>query len=342
MKALQKIHKGKDGVVLRDIKEPIPEDFEVKIKVHAAGICGTDIHIINDEFECSYPVTMGHEYSGTITEVGTKVLNFFPGERVISLTAAKVCGKCKYCREGIYMLCNERKSIGSGVNGAFSQYLTVPADIVYRIPENVSMDEAVLTEPLACVTRCVIERSSVKAGDYVLVSGPGAIGLLTAQVASACGGNVTVVGTSKDIDRLSLAKHLGAIETIIVDQEDYVKRSFKITNGNNFDIAYECSGAEASADVCLNLLKKSSEYVQVGLFGKKIAFDHDLALKKEISITNGFASNATSWEIALRLLKFKKVNLNPLISAKMPISEWKKGVNMVINKEAYKVLLDPR
>jgi L-iditol 2-dehydrogenase len=341
MKALLKKLKGPEGMSYEDMPEPKPAKGEIKIKVHAAGICGTDVHILKDEYPAKFPVVMGHEYSGVIHEVGEGVTAFKPGDRVVSLTAVVTCGSCKYCSEGLLMLCSERLSIGSGVNGAFAEYLTVPANLAFKIPDGVSLDEAAACEPLACVVRGVIERGNVKPGDYVYVSGPGLIGQLTMQVAAASGAKVVMAGTSTDMERLKLAASLGASETIIVDKEDVLKRAEEITEGQGFDVAFECSGAAPSADTCLKVLKKTGYYGQVGLFGKKVEFDHDLALMKEINITNSYASERTSWEIALRLLKFKLVNITPLLGPFIPLEDWKKAFDMAINKEGYKIMLKP-
>lgn len=341
MKALVKVNRGPNGVVLKDISEPSPAKDQIKVKVHATGICGTDMHILLDEYESKLDVVMGHEYSGIVEEVGSAVTAFKKGDRVISLTAAVTCGQCKYCHEGLLMLCESRLSIGSGVNGGFAEYLVIPAHLAFKIPENISLDEAALSEPLACVVRSVIEMSRIKAGDYVLVSGPGAIGLLTMQVAKACGAKVVVTGTDIDVDRLKLAKELGADEVINISEENAKNEAMKLTNNKGFDIVFECAGAAASADTCLKLLMKTGQYVQVGLFGKSIPFDHDLALKKEVHIVNSFASERTSWERTLRLMESKQVNLKPLISKKLPLSRWEEGFNMAINKEGFKILLMP-
>lgn len=341
MKALCKIKPGKEGVKLVDIDEPYPKDNEIKIKIYAAGICGTDMHIFKDEYESNYPVIMGHEYSGTVVEVGKEVDDFIEGDRVVSLTAAKYCGKCDYCYNGLTMLCSQRKSIGSGVNGAFAEYMVVPSHLAFKIPENISLKEATLSEPLACVVRSVIEISKVKAGDYVYVSGPGTIGQITVQVASACGARVIISGTDKDIKRLELAKSLGAYETINVDSDDIEKKVMGITKGYGVDVAFECAGVKASARTCLEILKKTGQYVQVGLFGKTVEFDHDLALKKEIGIVNSFASEKSSWKKALRLLEFGMINANALVSDEIPIKNWEKGFEKAFKKEGNKILLKP-
>lgn len=341
MKALLKKAVGEHTLHYEEVPEPVTGDDEVKIKVHATGICGSDIHIMKDEYPSKPPVIMGHEYSGTVHEIGRNVTALKKGDKVVSITAIVSCGKCRYCREGLLILCDKRLSIGSGVNGAFAEYLTVPAKYVYKIPANVTMDEAALMEPLACVVRGVIERSSVRAGDYVYVSGPGIIGQLTAQVAAACGGNVIVAGTASDIKRLELAQKCGAIATITVDTEDVLELIRRLTQGRGVDVAFECAGAERSADNCLNVLKKTGIFGQVGLYGKKIVFDMDLALMKEVRITNSYASEPTSWERALDLLSHKQINLNPLIGDKFQLKDWKTAFEKVENKEGFKVFLTP-
>ena len=340
MQALVKFAAGMEGVGLREIQDKTPLANQLKIRVHATGICGTDLHIVNDEYPCHMPVVMGHEFSGVVTEVGCDVQDFRPGDAVVALTAVVTCGKCRYCNEGLLMLCDGRLSIGSGVDGAFAENLVVPAHLAFKIPSGVSMDEAALCEPLACVVRSVVEKATVKAGDFVFVSGPGTIGNLVLQVAIAHGAKVAVAGTERDGQRLELAEKLGAAAVFVTDGKDEAAM-LALTEGMGYDVAFECAGAAASADTCLHVLKKTGLYSQVGLYGGKVMFDHDLALRKEIAITNSFASERTSWERALRLLGNRQVSMLPLISAKLPLSEWRQGFRMAFEKEGYKILLYP-
>ncbi len=342
MKALLKKSKGVEGVALEDIPEPVPKPDEVKIRVHAAGICGTDLHIVKDEYPADYPVVMGHEYSGTVAEVGSRVTGFKPGDRVVSLTAVVTCGRCRFCYSGLLMLCPERKSIGSGVNGAMAEYLAVPSHLVYKVPEGVSMEEAALSEPFACIVRSVIEKSAVRAGDIALVSGPGAIGMIAQQVLQASGAKVVVAGTAVDEERLKLAASLGALRTVNVEKQDLMAESSEFfTDAEGFDLVFECAGHWRSADNCLKAVKKTGQYVQVGLYGRMPEFDHDLALRKEVSIVNSFASERTSWERGLRLLRLGMVNLRPLVSAVHPLEEWETAFRKAFDKEGFKILLKP-
>ncbi|HWQ80348.1 MAG TPA: zinc-binding dehydrogenase [Anaerovoracaceae bacterium] len=342
MRAIVKAEKGPGGIKLCNVTEPQPDINEVKIKVHAGGICGTDLHIMKDEgYAYRLGVTMGHEYSGVIVEIGSGVSKFQTGDRVVSLTAGFTCGQCRYCREGLLMLCEDRLSIGSGMNGAFAEYIVIPESLVFKLPDSVSLDAAALCEPLACTVRNVIEFSKVKAGDYVLVSGPGTIGQLVMQLVHQCGAKVMMTGTSVDADRLRVASETGADRVVNISAQDPEKEMNEFTKGEGFDVAFECAGAAASADLCLRLLRKSGQYSQVGLFGKPVVFDHDLALKKEIHIVNSFASERTSWETALRLLEWGKINTDVLISHKYKFEDFEDAFAAALNKEGFKILLTP-
>ena len=340
MKGIVKLDKGISNVKLLQIEEPELKGNFLKIKIHAAGICGTDLHIISDEYPYNAPVVLGHEYSGTVVEKGDEVTEFAIGDRIVSLTAASTCKRCEYCENGLYMLCENKKSIGSQVNGAFAEYLYIPKEIAYKIPEGVSMDEAALSEPLACVVRCVMERSKIQSGDLVFVSGPGTIGLLSALVAIANGGRVVLAGTPKDEERLEFAKSLSTqvIDTVTLHSEkdiELLKQNYK------FDVAIECAGHEGSLDNCINVLKKQGSLIQVGLYGKKISINSDLMLMKELTYTNGYASEPSSWRIALNLLESKLVNVKPLITHKIPLEEWEEAIELAKSGQGFKLLLVP-
>lgn len=342
MKAVVKTKKGKGNVQYMDMPLPKPDNHDLIIKINTAGICGTDLHIFDDEFAYKAPVIMGHEFSGNVVEVGKSVSRYFPGDRVVALTAVETCGHCQYCREGLIMLCDKRKSIGSGVNGTFAEYLAVPEHAVFRIPDSVSLLEATLLEPLSCVVRSVLEVSRIKAGDRVLVAGPGTIGQLVCQTAAAAGAQVFAVGLNSDKERLELAKQYGVEKTFIATDANFFEQIMEGVNGRGIDIVFECSGSAASAENLLKCVRKSGQYVQVGLFGKTVPCNFDLALTKEVDIKNSFGTKASSWGRALQLAASHAINLNPLISETLPLKEWESGFEKARNQVGYKILLDPQ
>ena len=187
MQALVKYQRGDGFMEIRDVPEPSAGKGEIKIEVRATGICGSDLHIYHDDalVPIQPPVITGHEFSGVISEIGEGVTGWNVGDRVVPETAYRVCGKCEPCMTGFYNLCNQRQTIGFWANGAFTNYTVVPAHRVHSLPENIDFVAGALMEPLACVVHAALELTQIMAGDIVLVSGPGAIGLNAVQLAKA-------------------------------------------------------------------------------------------------------------------------------------------------------------
>ena len=343
MKALMKVAEGVGHLEICDIAEPIPSPTEVKIKVDSAGICGTDLHIYQDEFKVRPPVVLGHEISGSIVEVGEAVPEKFKiGLRVTTETYYQTCGTCMYCRQGHRNLCLNRLSIGSGVNGGFTQYLVVPATNVHPLPDNVDFESGALTEPLACVVHGVLSSRSITAGDVAVIAGPGAIGLLTLQVVKTAGATVVMLGTDADKNRLKLAAELGADYTINVQQQSPEQLIQAITQeGLGADVVYECSGAGAAAQQLLKLVKRKGRYVQIGLFGKPVAWDLDQVCYKELIVTGSNASVPWAWDKALKLMADGHVKTTPLITDRYPITEWERAFESFNAKQGGKTLFKP-
>jgi len=198
VRGLTKLAPGPGNVEISERPEPSAAPAHVVLDVVAAGICGTDLHIYDGEYASLPPVTMGHEVSGVVAELGEGVDDAWRGARVVTETYFSTCGRCMFCRGGRINLCPERRSIGSFVDGGFAPRLHVPARNLHRIPDWLDGRVAAMTEPLACCCQSLLNPERVGAGDGVLVVGPGPIGLLAAQVARAAGGDVHVRGTPRD------------------------------------------------------------------------------------------------------------------------------------------------
>lgn len=337
-----KVARGVGNVAIRSIEEPNPPAGHVKLKVVAAGICGTDLHIYLDEFKTKPPVVLGHELAGEVVAVGDGVTQVDVGTRATTETYFKTCGECRYCRHGHPNLCPQRQSIGSGVNGGFTRYVIVPADNIHPLPAHVDLEAGALTEPLACVVHGVLTQPSVQPGDVAVIAGPGAIGLLTLQVVKAAGAAVVVLGTDTDTDRLQLARELGADYTLNVQQEDAADLIAQITpEGMGADVVYECSGAGAAAQSLLQLVRRQGRYVQIGLFGKSIGWDLDQVCYKELLVTGSNASVRPAWDRALKLIADGTVNTKALITHRYPIHQWETAFDVFQQRGAVKILLTP-
>jgi L-iditol 2-dehydrogenase len=342
MKAVMKVAAGVGNVETRDIPEPRPAEGQVLLRVVAAGICGTDLHIYKDEFRSVPPVVLGHEVAGEVVEVGPGVEGVNTGWRVTTETYFYTCGLCRYCREGHANLCLGRRSIGSAVNGGFTQYVVVPAKNLHRLPDALDFQEGALTEPLACVVHGVMTQPTVAAGDIAVIAGPGAIGLLTLQVVKACGAKAVVLGTDVDAERLALAQTLGADVIINVQAQDPLAIIKAMTpEGMGADVVYECSGAGPAAAQLLTLVRRAGRYVQIGLFGKPVAWDLDQICYKELQVTGSNASVPAAWRRALQLLESGQVRTRPLITHTFPVTDWQAAFDAFEAKQGLKMILQP-
>ena len=341
MKALMKVARGEGNVEVREIEAPRAGPGQALIRVRAAGICGTDLHIYHDEFKTVPPVVMGHEVAGDVVAAGPDT-DAPLGARVTTETYFSTCGHCRYCRDGQTNLCLQRKSIGSGVNGGFTDYVVVPAANLHVLPESIDFEAGALTEPLACVVHGVLNMRTVNAGDVAVIAGPGAIGLLTLQVVKAAGATVVMLGTDADAHRLSLARQLGADYTLNVQQDDPASLVAAITDeGMGADVVYECSGAGPAAQQLLPLVRRRGRYAQIGLFGKPVAWDLDQVCYKELTVTGSNASVPSSWTRALRLMAAGTVRTAPLISHRFPVHEWRRAFEVFDRKEGIKTIFLP-
>ncbi|HQY94026.1 zinc-binding dehydrogenase [Caldilinea sp.] len=342
MKAIMKVAPGVGNVEVREIAEPQPGPGQVKLRVHAAGLCGTDLHIYKDEFRSWPPVVLGHEVAGEIVELGAGVEGLTPGTRVTTETYFSTCGVCRYCRAGNVNLCLERRSIGSAVNGGFTSYLVVPARNLHTLPDNVDFRTGALTEPLACVVHATLTTPTVAPGDVAVIAGPGAIGLLTLQVVKAAGAIAIVLGTDADDHRLALAAQLGADAVVNVQRADAAAVVRDLTvEGLGADVVYECSGAGQAAQQLLTLVRRRGRYVQIGLFGKPVAWNLDQLVYKELTATGSNASTPPSWLRALELMRTGKVRTDLLITHEFPVTAWEKGFATFEDRSGIKTLFVP-
>jgi L-iditol 2-dehydrogenase len=343
MKALVKYAARPGNMEIRDVPEPAPGPGQVLVEVKEAGICGSDIHIYHSDIAIPLnpPVVTGHEFSGVVARNGEGCSKFEPGSQVVSETAFHYCGVCDFCREGFYNLCVERRTLGYWYNGVFTRHTVVPEARIHPIPDGVDFTSAAMTEPLACVVHAIYDLTRIVPGDVVLVSGPGAVGIMAAQVAKIHGATVVLSGTNVDAERLKLAESLGIDRTINAQTEDLNAFLASFTGGYGADVVLECSGSPRGVDAGLNVIKKRGWFTQIGLPGKKIEFDIEKVCYKELHFSGSLGSRNASWRKALQLLSEGKVNVRPLVTDKFSILEWERAFEKFEKKEGCKIFLLP-
>ncbi|MDF2717693.1 MAG: Zn-dependent alcohol dehydrogenase, partial [Paenibacillus sp.] len=284
MKAVVNYADGPGRVELRDVPAPrIAGPKDVIIRVMAAGVCGSDLHMYHDSqgFPVNRPVTLGHEYSGVVIETGPEVTRFRTGDRVVSETPAYVCESCVYCRTGLYNLCPDRRGYGVLENGAMAEYLRSREAICHRIPDGVSFEAAAMTEPACVAYNAVAHHSHIRPGDEVVVFGPGPIGLMAVQIAKLYSpGRITVVGTYKDKGRLDVAKRFGADRTLVAEEADVVDEIRRYGDGFGPDLIIDAVGISVTLKQSVELVRPGGQITKIGWGPAPVGFSLDPLIQK--------------------------------------------------------------
>lgn len=325
MKAVVKVDRGYNNIEIRDVEKTGCNDDEVLINVKAVGVCGTDYHIYTDEYDTVPPLIIGHEFSGVIAEIGSKVKGFKPGDRVISELSVNACGTCIYCKTGNPQICLDKKAPGTHINGVYTEYINMPAKLVHKISDNISYEEAAVIEPAAIVAHSLLQRTEIEPEDFVVVIGPGPIGLLAAQMAKIAGASkVAIIGMDLDKNnRLKVAEKIGCDYIINASESDPVKYIHDLTNGLGADVVVECSGSTGGINSGINILRKQGKMCVIGIPGlEKVPVEWKKAVIKALNIVCTFSSSPLAWNWVVSMLDRKALDLNSLISHKEPLEKW--------------------
>ena len=341
MKAIVKLKEGEGNVELIEKPEPSVKKNEVKIKVEAVGICGTDVKIKHGTTWSNPPVVLGHELSGVVSEIGEDVKSVKVGDRVVTETGNVVCGHCYYCRTGNFLMCKERLSIGYGVDGGMAQYCVVREDIIHILPDEIPFDAGSLCEPAAVSVHAVYDAVSLIPTDTVVVIGAGAIGLLVAQLAKNFGTTVIVTGLTQDEERLEVAKKLGIDYTVNTQKESVEDLVKNLTDGMGADVVFECSGSAPGVHTGMTMLKKMGTLVQIGLTKPTMEIEYSMLTAKQISLVGTFGHMWQSWDTALKLMKQGKINAGALISHRFAIDDWEEAFAVAESGKGLKIVIFP-
>lgn len=343
MKALVKVQKGDGFVEIRECPKPVPKADEVLIRVAYTGICGTDIHILHDQFSYWPPVILGHEFSGVVEETGHAVTGLKAGDRVVGEPHNLACGKCFLCRNGNIQICDSKRSIGWGIDGAFAPYLVMPEKLIHKVSDRISLKAAAMAEPCAIVAHQLLERTGVRPGDYVAVMGMGAIALIAAQMAKAAGASrVVMCGCESDVGvRLAAAERLGCCDRFIhVQKEDAAAVIYDETGHIGADVVVEASGAEAAIGNAILSARKTGRICAIGLTAKeKVSIPWNVAMQKVLDIQFNMSSSYNGWCMALKMLESGVLSVEEMIRV-MKLEEWESAFSKLERGEAIKILLE--
>ena len=327
---------------LEDVMTPKIKDDEVLIRIHATGICGTDIHIYRGEWKTRMPIILGHEFSGVIAEIGRGVSNLNVDDPVVAEPNIP-CGSCYFCRmsERNYF-CENLQAVGVTINGAFAEYVKIKAANVYRLPKDLSLEEAALIEPLACCIRGV-DQAGIRIGDTVAIIGAGPIGLILLQLAKLAGASM-LIQTDMEDARLKMARKLGADYVINITEEDPVEAIKRLTNGYGTDVAIEAVGSPKAITQAMRATRRGGRLNIFGVSPQDAVWEvkpFEL-YDKELTITTSYRSPFT-FQRAVKIVSSRKVNLKPLISHVFRLEEIQRAFEVAEKRleDAVKVLVKP-
>lgn len=333
------------AVELREVPRPAEiADDEVLLQSRAVGVCGSEVHQFHNtqSWRVNVPVILGHEFCGAVAQVGRSVRGFREGDRVVSETAARICGECAYCRSGDYNLCPKRLGFGYGVDGAMAGFVRVPARCLHHLPDAVSFEKAALAEPCSVAYNSTCVKSHIRAGDSVLVYGPGPIGLLCLALAKLSGaGWLGVVGLTQDAKRLAIAKSLGADAAIDAQREDTLEIVRALGDGLGVDVVIDASGASRALQSALAAVRPGGQITKVGWGPQPLDFSLDPLVAKAVRLQGSFSHNFPIWEKVIALLASGQLDPTPLVGRIEPLHNWKTCFDEMASGEIVKGVLKP-
>ena len=310
-------------LVYTDVECPEISSDEVLIKVKSCGICGSDIHGYDGSTgRRRPPVIMGHEASGIIEKTGAEVTGWKPGDRV-TFDSTIYCNECESCRHGFVNLCSNRKVIGVSCedyrrDGAFAEYIAVPQHILYRLPDNVTFDQAAMIEPLSIAFHAA-NMAPHPIGASAAIVGTGKIGMLLIQTLRMFGFG-TIIAVKRSSSEAELIRKIGADYCLASREENIIDKVAQITSGKGVDFVFEAAGNESSINMCIDICRRNGNVILVGNSSPTVTVPLQKIVTKQIHITGSCASSG-EYSACLDMISRKQIDVDILIGNRAPLSE---------------------
>jgi len=339
MKALVK-RKAEPGIWMEEVPVPTVGTNEVMIRVEKAAICGTDLHIYKwDDWSqrtIKPGLVIGHEFVGRITELGPGVDNYQVGDRV-SAEGHLTCGQCRNCRAGRRHLCNQTRGIGVNRNGAFADYVVVPAANLWLIPAQIPSEFAAFFDPLGNAVHCALSFEMV--GEDVLITGAGPIGIMAAGICRRLGARHVVVSDVNDY-RLDLALKMGASHIVNVKRETLAEAMRKQEIHEGFDIGLEMSGNPQAFNDMLHHMYHGGRVALLGILPGDTRIDWDQVIFKGLHIKGIYGREMFETWYKMTQLVLGGLDLRPVLTHQLPKADFAKGFELMASGQCGKIVLD--
>jgi 6-hydroxycyclohex-1-ene-1-carbonyl-CoA dehydrogenase len=325
---------------LAEVPTPCPEEGEVLVRVAACGICHTDLHYLDHGTPTfkTPPLILGHECSGTVVASdGAGAPQ--PGTRVL-VPAVLTCGACRTCRDGRGNICERMGMLGNHRDGAFAEYVTVPAKDVVPLPEGISLEDAALVaDAVSTAYHAVRHRAWVGPGDTVAVFGCGGVGLNVVQCAVLAGGTVVAVDTHPD--RLQIAREMGASDVVDASLIEKPEKEVKRLTGGGVDVAVEAVGKPRTLSSAMDSLRRGGRLVVLGFCGEGVTWAASKIMFHELQVIGSLGCRPGDLPLLLDLVKRGRLKVRPLISGKVSLEEINTGLDRLRRGEGVRWLVIP-
>ena len=307
------------SVELREIPVATIADDQVLLEVQSVGVCGSDLHMwtAQQSWTVNYPVVLGHEFCGTICQVGRNVHGWREGDRVVSETAAVIDPDSPLTRQGSYNLDPGRRGFGAMVDGAMRRYVPVPARILHRMPDELSFDQAALTEPCCVAYSAVVSNVRIRPGDRVAVLGPGPIGILCAAVARLCGAEVGLAGLERDRAGSKSAQLYGCEPLVDNCGSGRCKATASASTAWSTPPAFP-----PRLSTALEIVRPAGWISKVGWGPQPLNFSIDRLVQKNITLQGSFSHNWSTWERVIRLIATGSSTCRRITGGAWPLEQW--------------------
>lgn len=310
-----------EPLTIEQVPTPVPGPGEIRLKVAACGVCHTDLHYVDHGTPTFRPppLILGHEPSGTVESIGSGVTGWKEGDRALA-PAVFTCGSCRYCRTGRENICSDMKMLGNHWNGAYAEYLVVPARDVFHLPASIPLVEgSIIADAVSTPFHAVKNRGQVRPGDNVVVYGVGGVGINLVQIAALAGARVIAVDMNPE--RLALAKTLGASDTINPKEVQRPEKQVRSLTGEGADIAFEAIGKAVTLELALNSLRKGGRLVVVGFSTENPAWPSAKIMFNEIEVVGSLGCRPVDYPPLIELVAAGRLKIAPLVTARFPLDK---------------------
>jgi 6-hydroxycyclohex-1-ene-1-carbonyl-CoA dehydrogenase len=324
-----------------EVATPSPGAGEVLVRVAGCGMCHTDLHYLDHGVKTfkDPPVILGHEAAGTIEAVGKGVRGHDAGDRVL-IPAVLSCGRCGFCRKGRENLCDNLRMLGNHMDGAYAEFVVVPAQELIPVPESLPLEQAsVIADAVSTPYHAVKHRGRVRAGDVVAVVGCGGVGLNVVQCATVAGARVIAIDLNPD--RLAIARTLGAVETVNPGEVERVDKHVRKLTGGGVDVAFEAVGTPATLQLAYGLLQRGGRLCVVGYSHEPVPISAAKLMFFELELVGSLGCGGGEYPEILELVLAGRIKLEPIVSGTIPLEAINDGFDRLRQGEGVRWVVTP-